>query len=334
MRAETNRHRHVSAAAFLRRLAGSCSEEERGHIDAHTPGCGACRGLYQGLALAHGQGTVEEEALIAAVQRSVPTSQLVARLLAQPGGELAVVPTAAEGAAAQGGVAASAQQQEGRSRGRVERQVRWGRRRLSLGLAAAAAVASLFVLSLRPIADEGARLTLTATHLDMRAIEGRSALFVGYAPHAAVRGDLDEAQKEAARREAASAREVAEGIGGSGLAGFYLYQGQPGGLALADRALQQLPKGPERNNEEALLLLSRGSPREAVALLEHAAAQAPGLLAARFNLALALEAVGDQEGAIGAWEGYLLRATPVVSEGAWIEEAVERLERLRGKHSG
>lgn len=202
--------------------------------------------------------------------------------------------------------------------------------RIVRNMAAAAALAcaagvGLWVATAGDVADQA----VLALASGVRPTEGRLSLDLPHAPYRPTRGDetkahdLDRALAQLLTRKrrdpAGSARQLAM---------LYLIRAEPGDLGRADAELLAAPPGPERDNDRAVVLLAQGRAQEAIQAAQKALGARHDFVPARFNLALALDAVGRKAEAARAFRDYLAAADVAGPEEPWVAEARERLARV------
>ena len=152
--------------------------------------------------------------------------------------------------------------------------------------------------------------------LPHRVLEGRPAALAVHVPVLSARGG-GQAGWEA--REA----NLAEGVAARGEVAFLLARGAPGDWDRAGVLIERAAPTADRENDRGVLLLARGDAPEALASFDRALELDGGHAAARFNRALALEALGRKAEARTAWERYLEVAAGDAA--GWREEAKARL---------
>jgi tetratricopeptide (TPR) repeat protein len=199
---------------------------------------------------------------------------------------------------------------------------RWQLRAGLAGLAAAAAAVALVVTSGGDPRGDAVAVLSGAS----RPTPGRLSLDLPHAPYLPSRGD------EAFRRRLDDALtdfvSGKEPTAGTPLAALFLYRGDPGDVERAEQVLALTPAGPERDNDWAVIHLAGGEPEKALELLRGVLEARPDYGPARFNLALALEALGRKPEAARALRDYLAGADVAGPEAAWVAEARERLANL------
>src|SRR5260370_1314259 len=178
-------------------------------------------------------------------------------------------------------VLAAAQLRAGPGAMRLRDRPRWN----VYAAAVAACAAAVALAVLRMPSDPAA--TLRELQGEARPLEVAIAE-LPYAPYRPKRGARDEAGFDAALRRLLEARERGRRRAERALAMFYLLRGEPGGAARADQALAGAGEGPEAEIDRGAALFARGALAAALDRFD----RAPGLAAARFDRALALENLG------------------------------------------
>lgn len=284
----------LEATRLSRVAGGSADAAERLAVFRHASTCAACGDALLALSLADNPGTADEEALVTSVLAS-PCAPVPLPVPALP-------------------------------RTSMRSRPRWRFRAAIAGAAAAAcaALVGLVVVS-RDRAPDPTLLALAASN---RAVEGRLSLDLPHAPFRPNRGfdgSLEAVEQTLARFLSEKQRDPARA---RPLAALYLARNHPGDLNRADLELLAAPPGAERDSDRAVVLLAQGRAQEALRAAQSALEARPDYAPARFNLALALEAVGRRVEAARALRDYLAGADVAGPEAPWVTEARERLARL------
>ncbi|WP_373047305.1 tetratricopeptide repeat protein [Vulgatibacter sp.] len=282
----------VPYESLERYATGVASAVERSAVETHAAGCETCRLTLAAVGLAFEPGSAEEEALVAWMASARPVSALLADLGVHAGSQPEPIP----------GKPMRPHRDRGGSRSRWAAVRSW---RVVAGGAVVALAASLALLLFVPA--EG---PLSLPH---RSLQGRPAALVHHAPFVAIRGSGSVGGWE--KVEAALATEGK----GAGPVAVLLARGGPGDWERAEMLLAEEADAAVRANDRGVLLLAEGQAAAALRSFEEAMRLDAGLVAARFNRALALEALGRKGEARKAWEAYLGAAGE--DDAGWREEA-------------
>lgn len=154
--------------------------------------------------------------------------------------------------------------------------------------------------------------------LPWRSLQGRPAALEQHAPWTSTRGtgeaNWDERSLSSARRTGPGAERA-----------WLLARGGIGDWERVAQMLDHTPASGPAANDRGVLLLAQGKVHEALTAFDEALRQEPSLVAARFNRALALEALGRWDEARAAWQDYLEHAGE--DDEGWRREAESYLRR-------
>lgn len=288
----------VEIELLERYASGGVGAEERERVERHTADCSSCRLTLAALGLAFAPGSREEEALIGWMASTRPVAALLDDLqLAKGGATVRSLPVR-----------------------RTRSAIRW----VAGGLAAAAAVLVAVLLPMKSGFEP------PQVELHWRAAEGRPAADLGYAPFAPVRGggEAGDTAWDGLEGAAVSGRASDPAAADGYLTALYLWRGAEGDRARARAVLEARAPTAANDNDRGVLLLAGGQPAEALAAFDEALSKEPELTPARFNRAVALEALGRKPQAVEAWKAYLAGAGD--EEAGWVDEARRRMAHLEG----
>jgi tetratricopeptide (TPR) repeat protein len=201
---------------------------------------------------------------------------------------------------------------------RPRRQDSRGRWAASAGLALAAGLAAVFLLS-RPGGGHSGEVWLA--HAPTRLLEARVAYAHadGHRPYVPMRGGSGAPAVPPPQLRDLADLEDARDL--HGIAAAYLVRKD---LAQALAFLQRVPPSVARDCDLAVILLEQGQHAEALALLDSVLKQSPDHVQARWNQALVLREMGLMLKAAEAFEAVAKQGEP-----GWTEEAQMRARALR-----